>query len=99
MGGAAAGLTSSDIGVSESSSTPVGHSLQRMGQGSQGTDFIWAAPGPHTRGAVNTSQTLVSPIPVPMLSSGGMIIWAVVLLAFGVRTAGRVAWGSIRKGD
>ncbi len=99
VGGAADGLTSSDVGVSESSSTPVGHSLQRQGQGSQGTDFIWAAPGPHTRGAVNTSQTLVSPIPVPMLSSGGMIGWAVVLLASGAWTAGRAVWGSTRKGD
>jgi len=99
VGGPADGLTSSDVGVSESSSTPVGHSLQRQGQGSQGADFVWAAPGPHTRGAVNSSQTLVAPIAVPMLSSWGMIGWGAVLLASGFWTAGWGMLGSIRKND
>ena len=99
VGGPADGLTSSDVGVSESSSTPVGHSLQRQGQGSQGADFVWAAPGPHTRGAVNSSQTLVAPIAVPMLSSWGMIGWGAVLLASGCWTAGWGMLGSIRKND
>ncbi len=55
--GPAASMTSVNIGVSESSSTPVGDSLQLQGSGSQSADFIWAAPAAHTRGAVNNNQT------------------------------------------
>ncbi|MDY7078053.1 MAG: hypothetical protein SXV54_14145 [Chloroflexota bacterium] len=44
--GPAAGMTSTDIGVAEGSSTPVGHSLQLEGTGSIYEDFAWAATGP-----------------------------------------------------
>ncbi|MEO1641166.1 MAG: ExeM/NucH family extracellular endonuclease [Pseudomonadota bacterium] len=46
--GTAAGLTSTDIGVSEPGSTPVGFSLQRNADGT------WRAPEAETRGAANT---------------------------------------------
>jgi cysteine-rich repeat protein len=58
MDGQAQGAMSSDILVSESSTTPVGHSLSLTGQGNQVGNFSWAVmSGPHTKGAVNTGQT------------------------------------------
>jgi hypothetical protein len=59
VGGPAAGLTSTDIGVSESSSTPVGFSLQLTGTGSEAADFTWTSPTDDTPGAVNNGQTFV----------------------------------------
>ena len=50
-------MTSVDIGVAESSSTPVGHSLQLSGTGAQSSDFTWQPPGSNTRGLPNTGQT------------------------------------------
>ncbi|MBO9423423.1 ExeM/NucH family extracellular endonuclease [Labrenzia sp. R4_1] len=46
--GTANGLTSTDIGVSEPSSTPAGQSLQRLDDGS------WTAPTEETKGTANT---------------------------------------------
>lgn len=54
--GAAFGLTSTDVGVVESSSTAVGHSLQLQGTGSTITNFHWAAPQAATPGQINTGQ-------------------------------------------
>ena len=64
--GPASGMTSTDIGVSESSGTPVGDSLQLAGTGNAYTDFTWATPQPNTFGAVNTGQSFGGPI-VPTL--------------------------------
>ena len=89
VGGPADGLISTDIGVSESSGVPVGHSLQRQGQGSQGSDFSWAVAGPHTRGAVNTAQTLAIPVALPMLSPGALVVWTALLLGSGSRLLSR----------
>ena len=83
VGGAADGLLSSDIGVSEPGTTPVGHSLQRTGAGSSAADFTWAAAGPHTRGAVNAGQTLAIAVGLPLLSPVGLFIWAGLLAASG----------------
>ncbi|MGF1596224.1 MAG: ExeM/NucH family extracellular endonuclease [Acidimicrobiales bacterium] len=55
--GPAAGLTSTDIGVSEGSSTPVGHSLQLTGDGTTAAEFTWTAPAAASPGAVNAGQT------------------------------------------
>ena len=54
--GAALGLTSTDIGVSETSSTLVGNSLQLAGTGSDYTDFTWQSAAANTYAAVNTGQ-------------------------------------------
>lgn len=54
--GPASGLTSTDVGVSESSSTTVGHSLQLTGTGSMYTDFTWLAPTTNTAGSINDTQ-------------------------------------------
>jgi uncharacterized protein len=55
--GPAAGMTSTDIGVRQTSSTPVGHSLQLTGSGTTYGDFTWAAPTENSFGEVNTDQT------------------------------------------
>jgi hypothetical protein len=56
--GPAAGLTSVDIGVLETSATPVGWSLQLGGSGNDYEDFSWQAAQTATPGAVNAGQTL-----------------------------------------
>lgn len=56
--GPAAGLQSTDIGVSETSSTPVGYSLQLAGTGSSYDSFTWQSAQANTAGAVNTGQTM-----------------------------------------
>lgn len=56
LGGPADGLTSTDIGVSESSATPAGFSLQLVGSGSVYEDFSWSPPAPASFDSVNTEQ-------------------------------------------
>ncbi|MDT0677497.1 DUF5689 domain-containing protein [Autumnicola musiva] len=62
--GPAVGIESTDIGVEESGSTPVGYSLQLSGEGSYYSDFTWAPEAASTFGEVNTGQTFISPDPV-----------------------------------
>lgn len=57
VGGPANGMTSTDIGVSEVSSTPLGFSLQLGGNGTTYEDFAWNSPATATFGAFNTGQT------------------------------------------
>jgi len=54
--GPAAGLTSTNIGVSEPSDTPLDLSLQLSGIGDSYLDFTWQAPATSTPGAVNNNQ-------------------------------------------
>lgn len=56
VGGPADGMTSTDIGVAESSSTPVGYSLQLTGTGTTYAEFSWAGAQPHTFGSLNAGQ-------------------------------------------
>jgi len=56
--GPANGVTSTDIGVSENSSTPIGQSLQLSGNGTQYSDFTWNSPAPETKGTQNNNQAL-----------------------------------------
>lgn len=60
VNGAAAGITSTDIGVSETSSTAVGYSLQLTGTGTSYADFTWTGPADRTYDAVNNGQTFGS---------------------------------------
>jgi hypothetical protein len=60
VGGPANGMNSTDIGVSEASTTPAGDSLQLTGAGSLAGDFTWAAAQPNTFGATNTGQSFAS---------------------------------------
>lgn len=63
VGGPANGLMSTDIGVSEPGTTPVGQSLQLSGTGSDYTDFTWNAPAAETPGACNTGQSGPAAVP------------------------------------
>ncbi len=56
--GPANGLTSTDIGVEETSSTPVGESLQLSGGGTVYTDFTWQDPADDTPGDENNNQSI-----------------------------------------
>ena len=53
-------MTSTDIGVFEDGTTPIGYSLQLGGTGTQYSDFTWNAPDTETKGSVNLTQTLSS---------------------------------------
>jgi endonuclease I len=54
--GAAAGMTSTNIGVSETSSTPIGHSLRLSGNGHAYSDFAWQPAFASSPGTINTTQ-------------------------------------------
>jgi hypothetical protein len=55
--GSAAGVTSTDIGVVEGSTTLIGESLQLLGTGAVYSDFIWQDPATETPGDLNNGQT------------------------------------------
>ncbi len=57
--GPAAGESARNIGVAETSSTPVGHSLQATGTGCAGDVFIWTAPKVSSIDAINDAQSIV----------------------------------------
>jgi endonuclease/exonuclease/phosphatase family metal-dependent hydrolase len=61
--GSALGVTSTNIGVSQTSTEPVGsNALGLTGSGGVRADFNWAKiAGPYSKGAVNSGQTLVNP--------------------------------------
>jgi uncharacterized protein len=79
--GAANGLTSIDIGISESSSTPANFSLQLTGSGINYQDFTWQAMA-HTSGAINTNQTIKIKQYVTVLepSASPLLLLALALL-------------------
>ncbi|MBQ4820021.1 T9SS type A sorting domain-containing protein [Aquimarina sp. MMG016] len=66
--GPASGLTSTDIGVIESSTTPVGASLQLTGAGVSAGEFIWEAMDANTYGTVNTNQVFGTPVVIPVIN-------------------------------
>ncbi len=55
--GPANGMVSTDIGVTEAGSEPVGLSLQLVGSGSTYSDFTWTTPSAQSPGGVNAGQT------------------------------------------
>ena len=57
--GVAAGLESTDIGVSEPPSTPLGSTLQLTGRGDSYFDFTWELLPAGTYGTINDRQSLV----------------------------------------
>lgn len=62
--GEAAGQTSIDIGVAESTSTTIGYSLQLTGSGNKYSDFSWQAPQINTKGLLNNGQSFIGGTPV-----------------------------------
>lgn len=96
--GPALGLTSVDIGVSESGSTPLGASLQRVGSGYRAEDFSWQSIDSATRDRPNVGQSLVlpdpaaAPTPRPLPAGSGPAWWLALLwlvFAAGGRRRGR----------
>lgn len=67
--GPAAGQGCTDIGVAESSGTPLDFSLQLGGSGSVAEDFTWQTEQADTFGAVNANQTLIAVDTPPSVSS------------------------------
>lgn len=61
VGGPANGMSTTDIGVSENGSGPVGQSLQLFGVGYTYDDFAWAGDADQTFGSPNTNQTFLAP--------------------------------------
>lgn len=61
--GPAIGITSTDIGVSESSSTLAGESLQLTGSGTTAGEFTWSGPTTASPDAANAGQVLGNPPP------------------------------------
>jgi len=56
VGGAADGMLSTDIGVAENGSGPIGDSLQLTGTGSSYVEFSWLDSSPNTFGSPNNGQ-------------------------------------------
>lgn len=69
VGGVADGYTSTNIGVTESSSTLSTESLYLTGTGSQYSDFTWTGPAASTSGSVNTGQTFSAPANAAIVTS------------------------------
>ncbi len=63
VGGSADGITSTDIGVSQVGTEPVGSSLQLTGTGSTYGEFTWVATTANTFGSPNTGQIFGAPEP------------------------------------
>ncbi len=66
--GPASGQTSTDIGVSESSSTPAGASLQLAGTGTVASDFVWETVPVNTYSAINTNQNFGTVVIPPVIN-------------------------------
>ena len=60
--GPASGMMSTDIGVSEVSSTPLNTSMQLAGNGTQYSDFLWETGISSSYNAVNVNQTFGTPV-------------------------------------
>lgn len=70
--GVASGSTSTDMGVSEVSSTPVGQSLQKRGTGSSPNSFTWTAPSAESPGLINAGQQFTSNSPDFSVNATGL---------------------------
>jgi hypothetical protein len=68
--GAAAGMTSTDIGVSEEPAVTDGFSLQLVGTGAVYGDFTWAAAKANTFGLVNSGQDFLGTTATGLVSVG-----------------------------
>lgn len=66
--GVATGMQSVDIGVSESTSSPAGESLQLKGTGADYADFAWASPSDDSPSQINAGQTFTGPGGDPAIS-------------------------------
>ncbi len=101
--GPASGMTSTDIGVAETGSTPLGQSLQLSGSGANYEDFSWNAPATASFGACNAGQTFGAPVDVPPTvatttpadSATGIAIDANVLIHFSEAVTVQTGWADL----
>ena len=56
--GSANTVASTDIGVTETGSTPIGQSLQLTGSGNTSGAFTWSSPSASSLGSLNSGQTI-----------------------------------------
>lgn len=71
-------VTSHDIGVYESSATPITGSLQLINTGRYYHDFIWSVSDNHTFGRINEQQFLISVSEPPFFS--GLVLGFLYLI-------------------
>jgi hypothetical protein len=91
--GDANGLMSTNIGVSESGTTPVGHSLQLTGlNGSQYSDFTWASASAATPNLPNNGQSFAAIPEPPAGLFGGLVCGVVGLVVGGRRWLGQLRY-------
>lgn len=86
--GPAVGMVSVDIGVFESSATPVGHSLQKAGAGKIAPDFTWRVPAASTPGVVNRQQSFVGGCGTAVAFGCGLNPFGSILLLSGTPSIG-----------
>ena len=69
VGGLTPGIESTDIGVTETSTTPAGHSVKRTGSG------LWSAPSANNFGACNDDETAPATVDSVAISpDGGTVV-------------------------
>ncbi len=78
--GAAAGYTSTDIGVRQTASNHVGQSLQLMGWGTA-SDYFWWDSNNESRGTINQKQVLLEPSPVVPVNRYAIVLFFVLVFA------------------
>ena len=67
--GVAKDVASTDIVIEEIGSTPVGHSIQLTGSGTEYENFSWTGPIANTNNLINTGQTFGVASPTLIISS------------------------------
>lgn len=70
----AAGMTSTDIGVSEDGSGNAAHSLQLTGNGAAGADFTWQSDSTSSFGSLNVGQTIIPDNATGQISVGDVSV-------------------------
>ena len=92
--GPANGMTSTDIGVEEAGSTPVGNSLQLTGSGEEYTDFTWQSPSAESMGDVNAGQDFCGGCPITVNSTSpveGPVNTTIILEGLGFNASGGIS--------
>lgn len=85
LGGLADGISSTDIGVFEDSTTPIGYSLQLSGKGRNYEDFSWNWAARSTKGTINHHQLFIAPqllAPLSVPEPNNMVILMCAAIVF-----------------